>query len=72
MAKLLLHLRDWVGGKPESCAPALHRRRNFVDVVAYNTKPDILGILFDHTTECCLGGGGHHVCFVENYEFETR
>ena len=50
IAKLLLHLRDWVGGEPEACAPALHRRRDFVDVVAYDAEPDIFGVLFYHTT----------------------
>jgi len=37
-------------GEPKACAPTLHRRCNFVDVVAYDAKPDVLGILFDNTT----------------------
>ena len=59
-------------GEPETCTPALYRRRDFVDVVAYYAKPDVLGILFDHTAESRLGRSGHHVCFVEDDELEPR
>jgi len=61
-----------MGREPEACTPALYRRGNFVDVVAYDAKPDVLGILFDYTTQGRLGRGSHHVRFVENYELETR
>jgi hypothetical protein len=72
VVELLLHLRDRVRREPEACTPALHCRYNLIDVVAYNAKPDVFGILFDHTTEGCLGRGGHHVCFVKDDKFEAR
>ena len=59
-------------GEPETCASTLDRRYNFVDVVADDAKPDVLGILLYHTAQSCLGCGCHHVCFVEDDEFEAR
>ena len=50
MIKLPLYLRDRMRREPEACTPALHCRYNLVDVVAYDAKPDIFGIFFDHPT----------------------
>ena len=58
--------------EPEACTPALHCRYNLVDVVTYNAKPDILGVLFDHATQSCLSCGSHHVRFVKDDEFKAR
>lgn len=71
MIELLLYLCDRVGREPETRASTLDRRDDLVDVVTNDAKPDVLGVLFYHTTQSCLGCGGHHVCFVEDDKFEA-
>ena len=72
MVKFLLHLGDRVRREPEARASTLHRRDDLVDVVTNDAKPDVLGILFYHATQSCLGCGSHHVCFIEDDQFEAR
>ena len=72
MVELLLHFRDRMRREPETCASALYRWDNLVDVVANDAKPDVLGILFYYPTQSCLRRGGHHVCFIEDDQFEAR
>lgn len=42
---------------------------DLVHVVADDTEPDVLRVLFDDATESGLGSLGHHVGFVQDYEF---
>lgn len=56
-------------GEPEPCASTLDSRGNLVDIVADDTKPDVLGILFNNTAEGCLGCLGHHVRLIKDDEF---
>lgn len=40
----------------------------FVDIVAYNAKANVLGILFDNTTKSGLCLLGHHISFIKDNE----
>ena len=41
---------------------------NFVDVVAYDAKANVLGILFDNTTESGLCLLSHHISLIKDDE----
>lgn len=67
----LLDFCHWQRGKSESRATTLNRWCNLVDVVAYDAKADVLRILLDHSAKGCLGCLCHHICFIQNDEFEA-
>lgn len=45
---LLLHFLDCKRAKAETRTARLYGRNNFVHVIAYDAKPDVLGILLDN------------------------
>jgi len=57
--------------KAEARTPALNSGYYLVDVVADDTETDVLCVLFDNTAKGSLCGRGHHVCFIQNDEFEA-
>lgn len=67
----LLHLLDRQRRKPEPRTPTLNRRYNLIHIITDNAEPDVLRVLLDDASEGGLGGGGHHVGFVEDDEFEA-
>ncbi len=61
--------REW--RKAEASTAALNSRDYFVDIIADDAEADIRCVLLDNTTKSSLRRSGHHVCFVQYYEFET-
>ena len=57
--------------KAEARATALNGWYYLVDIIADDAEADILCVLLDDTAKCSLCSRGHHVRFVQYYEFET-
>jgi len=71
MIQPLLNLCYRERRKAEASTAALNGGYYLVDVVAYNTKTDILRVLLNNTAECSLRCGSHHVRLVQYDEFES-
>ena len=67
----LLDFGYWKGRESEPGTSTLDSGDNLVDIVANDTEPDVLGILFYHPSKRSLGSLSHHVCFIEDDELEA-